>query len=181
MWYKSTCFLSEWGTHWIKGWVCCSHCKWSSKRCVNRAFIMSRTLLLVMQLLCQSSNIPSSGLGTRKMWSKPFPQPRCLPGSTARTSLSPRKVGAVPYPRSLLSEKGCYSGCQFVCGNQPKSGILSSLDSPLTLAISVVRVWGLNIPVQGRALRSGPFPHFFTNDRDAALAPLQEEGVCVLN
>ncbi len=70
---------------------------------------------------------------------------------------------------------------RLVCSNRPEGRVLSCLDPPATQAIPAFRVRGTGVSVQGPALRAAPSPRVFTKVGEAALVPLREQGVRILN
>ncbi len=70
---------------------------------------------------------------------------------------------------------------RLVCSDRPEGCVLSCLDPPATQAIPAIRVRGSGISVQGPALRLSLSPRVFTKVAEAALVPLRERGVRILN
>ncbi len=70
---------------------------------------------------------------------------------------------------------------RLVCSDRPEGRVLSCLDPPATQAIPAFRVRGTDVSVQGPALRASLSPRVFTKVVEAALVPLREQGVRILN
>ncbi len=70
---------------------------------------------------------------------------------------------------------------RLVCSDRPEGRVLSCLDPPATQAIPAFRVRGTGVSVQGPALRAVLSPRVFTKVVEAALVPLREQGVRILN
>ncbi len=70
---------------------------------------------------------------------------------------------------------------RLVCSDRPEGRVLSCLDPPATQAIPAIRVRGSGVSVHGPALRLSLSPRVFTKVVEAALVPLREQGVRILN
>ncbi len=70
---------------------------------------------------------------------------------------------------------------QLVCSNRPEGRLLLCLDPPSTQTVSLLYVRRASISVQGPPLRLSLSPRVFTKFVVAALVPLREAGIHVLN
>ncbi len=70
---------------------------------------------------------------------------------------------------------------QLACSNRPEGRLLLCLDPPSTQTVSLLYVRRASISVQGPPLRLSLSPRVFTKFVVAALVPLREAGIHVLN
>ncbi|XDV46777.1 hypothetical protein PO909_016614 [Leuciscus waleckii] len=70
---------------------------------------------------------------------------------------------------------------RFVCSDQPEGRILSCLDSPSTQTVSLLCIRGMAYQYKVLLFVLAPSPRVFTKVTEAAIAPMCERGVHILN
>ncbi|KAL0150578.1 hypothetical protein M9458_054171 [Cirrhinus mrigala] len=74
-----------------------------------------------------------------------------------------------------------FFGSRLVCGNRPEGCVRSCLDFSKTQAVPTVCLRRSGLSVQGSSLRPLPVARVFTKVVEAALGPLREAGIHILN